>query len=95
MVNMVGGEASFTSQSAANHAKDRPRLQGHAWFVTTLISHQQVICAAFESGLKGESGRLQDLVHAAWGVYTTGGGEEDALDSLVRIARLAVRPFLP
>ncbi|CAM9517767.1 unnamed protein product [Ectocarpus sp. 12 AP-2014] len=55
----------------------------------------RVICAAFESGLNGESGRLQDLVHAAWGVYTTGGGEEDAIDSLVRIARLAVRPFLP
>ncbi|CAM9489764.1 unnamed protein product [Ectocarpus sp. 4 AP-2014] len=55
----------------------------------------RVICAAFESGLNGESGRLQDLVHAAWGVYTTGGGEEDAIDSLVRIARLAIRPFLP
>lgn len=53
----------------------------------------QVICAAFESGLSGGVGRLQDLVHAAWGVYSTGGGEEDALDSLVRIVRLAVQPF--
>ncbi len=55
----------------------------------------QVICSAFESGLNGGVGRLQDLVHAAWGVYTTGGGEEDALDSLVRIIRLTVKPFQP
>ncbi|CAM9522800.1 unnamed protein product [Scytosiphon promiscuus] len=57
------------------------------------IRHAKVICAAFESGLSGQSGRLQELVHAAWGVYVTGGGEEDALDSLARIVHLAVKPF--
>lgn len=68
------------------------RLSGSCSFLCHAVV-QQVICAAFESGLAGESGRLQELVHAAWGVYVTGGGEEDALDSLARIVQLAVRPF--
>lgn len=56
---------------------------------------RQVLCAAFESGSSGGQGRLQDLVHAAWGVYETGGDLDDAVDSLVRIVRLAVKPFQP
>ncbi|CAM9455449.1 unnamed protein product [Hapterophycus canaliculatus] len=57
------------------------------------MSDAGVVFSAFESGLNGESGRLQELVHAAWGVYVSGGGEEDALDSLARIVQLAVKPF--
>lgn len=53
----------------------------------------QALCSAFEAAANGKSGRLTDLVHAAWGVYSTGGGEEDAIDSLVRIVRLAVKPL--
>lgn len=45
--------------------------------------------------MSGEGGRLQELVRAAWGVFTSGGDEADALDSLERIARLAARPFKP
>lgn len=55
----------------------------------------QVLCSAFESGSNGGGGRLQELVLAAWGVYSTGGSEEDAVDSLARIANLAVKPFHP
>lgn len=54
-----------------------------------------MLCSAFESGSSGEAGRLQELVVATWGVYTTGGSEEDAVDSLARIALLAVKPFHP
>lgn len=54
-----------------------------------------MLCSAFESGLSGEKGRLQELVVASWGVYSTGGSEEDAVDSLARIAQLAVKPYHP
>lgn len=54
-----------------------------------------MLCAAFEAGARGGGGRLQDLVHAAWGVYSARGDEEDAVDSLVRIVCLAVKPFRP
>lgn len=57
----------------------------------------QVLCSAFEEGLRGKEGRLQGLVHAAWGVYLKGGGvdQEDVVDSLVRIVKIAVKPFQP
>lgn len=53
----------------------------------------QILCAAFESGVTGDGGRLEDLVHAAWGVFESRQDEDDAVDSLVRIVRLAVTPF--
>lgn len=71
----------------------QPATEGISIVSSCRIALRQVICAAFESGLGGEGGRLQELVHAAWGVYVTGGGEEDALDSLARIVQLAVKPF--
>lgn len=63
-----------------------------------------MICEAFEDGAEegpsnGTAGsragaqNLQELVQAAWGVYQTAGDEGDLVDSLVRIARLAVQPL--
>ena len=63
-------------------------------FILYCITNQ-VLCSAFESGSSGGEGRLQELVLAAWGVYSTGGSEEDAVDSLGRIANLAVKPSRP
>lgn len=54
-----------------------------------------MLCSAVESGSSGEGGRLQELVVATWGVYSTGGSEEDAVDALSRIAQLAVKPYHP
>lgn len=49
----------------------------------------------FEPGDGAGGERLEDLVHAAWGVYETSKDEEDLVDSLARITRLAVRPPKP